>query len=258
MVGSHELQMKQNDVSTLENASSAVEERNILRASNFMLSMRTCHHQVFGMSHTREDICNILHHEPVFVRGQNQKPPKGSYLIMDTHYRIECCAMLPIHENKGIPSMCICSETLRFTELSRGQEYCSVRTYLPISQLSRKGFLPLFCTPWLCIMNEELKEMAQWKEGQYFPCWVSSHGLSHIYRAFCFLLEEPEESSALYGDKSLFFPFLKTDKHQTWDKLPGPHKFFPCHFNEHVSQFLTFGSCEFRLISQLQSLQKIL
>lgn len=44
MVGSHELQMKQNDVSTLENASSAGEERNILRASNFMLSMRTCHH----------------------------------------------------------------------------------------------------------------------------------------------------------------------------------------------------------------------
>lgn len=76
-----------------------------------------------------------------------------------------------------------------------------------------KGFLPLFCRPWLCIMNEELKEMAQWKEGQYFPCWVSSHGLSHIYRAFCFLLEEPEESSALYGDKSLFFSFLKTDKH---------------------------------------------
>ena len=47
-MGSHTLWVKQSDTSTLENTSSATEERNILRRGHFTLRKRTYHIKYLG------------------------------------------------------------------------------------------------------------------------------------------------------------------------------------------------------------------
>lgn len=62
-----------------------------------------------------------------------------------------------------IPFTHVSSASLGFTRVKSVAD-CGVMTYLLVLQSSGKVFLPLFCTLWLLIANEELKKMFELKE----------------------------------------------------------------------------------------------